>query len=194
VALEPLHPAGDLDLARRLVALQRRSYAIEAELIGDDRIPLLGETVDQLQRAGLRWLGAVVAPDSPGGRCTPGADDAAARGVPAAGGLRADGSAAVGERVLAGAIAYTDEAGATDIHRLVVDPVWLRRGIGRTLVTAVLAGAAGRAATVSTGRDNPPARALYERLGFGWVADAEVLPGLWVAHYLRPADVSPADR
>ena len=39
--------------------------------------------------------------------------------------------------------------------------------------------------TVATGRDNAPARALYERAGFTVVDHAEVEPGLWVTHYAR---------
>jgi ribosomal protein S18 acetylase RimI-like enzyme len=39
--------------------------------------------------------------------------------------------------------------------------------------------------TVSTGRGNGPARALYERLGFSHVNDREVIPGLWVTQYLH---------
>ena len=40
---------------------------------------------------------------------------------------------------------------------------------------------------VSTGRDNAPARRLYERRGFGLVRDREVMPGLWIAELARPA-------
>ena len=47
------------------------------------------------------------------------------------------------------------------------------------------AGAGTRRTTVSTARANDPARALYERLGFSPVKDREVLPGLWVTHYLH---------
>ena len=54
---------GRLDLAdeavaRSVLALQRESYAVEAGLIGDDRIPALTETLDELRRAALEWLGA----------------------------------------------------------------------------------------------------------------------------------------
>lgn len=40
--------------------IQRRSYAIEAELIGFDGIPTLRETVADLQASGLAVLGALV--------------------------------------------------------------------------------------------------------------------------------------
>jgi ribosomal protein S18 acetylase RimI-like enzyme len=57
----PSGPPVRLDLADPFVAgavleLQRESYAVEAALIGDDRIPMLTETLDQLRSAGLEWL------------------------------------------------------------------------------------------------------------------------------------------
>ena len=38
-----------------------------------------------------------------------------------------------------------------------------------------------------TGRDNAPARRLYERLGFRRAGDDEVLPGLVVTRYVHSA-------
>ena len=49
----------DEAIARSVLALQRESYAVEAELIGDDRIPQLTETLEELRAAGLDWLGDV---------------------------------------------------------------------------------------------------------------------------------------
>lgn len=54
---------GRLDLAdeavaRSVLAIQREAYAVEAGLIGDDRIPALTETLDDLRHAALEWLGA----------------------------------------------------------------------------------------------------------------------------------------
>ncbi|MEU8325548.1 hypothetical protein AB0C33_44875 [Nonomuraea sp. NPDC048881] len=77
------------------------AYAVEAVLIGDDRIPPLHEPLADLLPAPLTWVGA-------------------------------------------------------------------------------FDGAGGRTVLVSTGRDNTPARRLYEGYGFTWVNDAEVIPGLWV--------------
>lgn len=74
-----------------------------------------------------------------------------------------------------------------DIDRLMVHPARARRGLGRRLVDSVLAAHPDRAATVSTGRDNLPARALYEGLGFTAIADIEVVPGLVVSRYERSA-------
>ncbi len=58
-----LLPAVDAELAHALVDLQRAAYAIEAALIGDDRIPPLHEDVEDLRLAPLHWLGAFTGPD-----------------------------------------------------------------------------------------------------------------------------------
>ncbi len=51
--------ATDRAVAAELVALQRASYAVEAELIGSDQIPGLRESVEELVTAGLVWLGVL---------------------------------------------------------------------------------------------------------------------------------------
>lgn len=86
---------------------------------------------------------------------------------------------------LVGAIGYQDVVDHLDIDRLVVAPSAHRRGTGSALVREVLHRAGRRSAVVSTGRDNHPARALYERLTFTWVRDEEVLPGLWISKYVH---------
>jgi GNAT superfamily N-acetyltransferase len=144
-SLAPLDPAGDAALASDLLALQHEAYAVEAALVGDDRIPPLHESLAALRAAPLRWTGAFI-------------DDR-----------------------LAGAVAVTDDGELIDVHRLVVAPASARRGIGSALVRSVLA--ARRPTVVATGRDNAPARALYERLGFVPTGDREVLPGLWVTGF-----------
>lgn len=45
-------------LAERLHVVQRRAYRAEADLIDDDRIPALHETLEDLAAAPLRWTGA----------------------------------------------------------------------------------------------------------------------------------------
>ena len=75
--------------------------------------------------------------------------------------------------------------GVVDIHRLVVDPVFFRRGIARRLVEHLHVTVEARAFIVSTGAANSPARALYERLGYDAVGTEEVGPGLTIAHYRR---------
>ncbi|MFI7424884.1 GNAT family N-acetyltransferase [Nonomuraea sp. NPDC049684] len=137
----------DISPDQRLLDLQRAAYAVEAALIGDDRIPPLHEPLADLLAAPLTWVGAF------------------------------DGDA------LVGAVAWEADADTLDINRLVVSPSAFRRGIGRLLVATALDRAAGRTVLVSTGRDNTPARRLYEGYGFTWVNDAEVISGLWVSSY-----------
>jgi ribosomal protein S18 acetylase RimI-like enzyme len=144
VVVEPRDPAREPALAVRLLEVQRAAYAVEARLIGDDRIPALHEDLAALTAAGLSWL-------------------VARHGARVLG--------ALGRR-------YTD--GGVEVDRLVVDPIAARRGTGRALVAAALADAAGRPVTVSTGRDNVPARRLYAQAGFRETGEREVLPGLWV--------------
>lgn len=144
-----LRPDELVEASPRLLKIQQRAYAAEAVLIGDDRIPGLRESIEELRAAGLDWL---VADDDDTG--------------------------------LVGALAFRLDGETVDIDRLVVDPDHHRRGIGRALVVAAIR-LAGRA-VVSTGRDNLPARRLYERLEFRHAGDREVLERLWVSDYIRP--------
>lgn len=128
-----------------LVRLQRSAYAVEAELIGDDRIPPLTETAEELLSSGLTWHV-----------------------------LRMDGE-------IVAALALIEEDGLIDIDRLMVSPQRHRHGLAKTLIGSLPAGPA----VVSTGRDNTPARRLYEALGFTHAEDQEVIPGLWVSSYRR---------
>lgn len=138
-----------IEPSAELLSLQRSAYAVEAGLIGDDRIPALAEDLVDLVGAGLSWLGALD-----------------------------------GER-LVGAVGLVETPSLVDVHRLVVAPELARRGIGRGLVGEVLRLAGDRRVVVATGRDNGPARALYEGLGFSPAGDVEVLDGLWVSRYER---------
>ncbi|RBY97312.1 GNAT family N-acetyltransferase [Blastococcus sp. TF02-8] len=150
------HPREDDDLATALWRLQRAAYAVEAELIGDDRIPALHEGVGDLASAPLHW---VLAED--------------------------DGR-------LLGALAWRESTEQLEVDRLVVEPAAHRRGVGRALVEAVVERADGRDVVVSTGRDNAPARRLYERAGFCERGDREVVPGLWVTDYRLTGGSRPA--
>lgn len=146
----------DLDepaVSAEVLRLQRAAYAVEAALIGDDRIPPLHEDEEQLRAAGLQCLGSWCADDTPA--C----------------------------QRLAGAVAWVHAGEALDVHRLVVDPTQVRRGVGRALVAHLLATHPDLPAVVSTGRDNVPARRLYEGLGFREGGTVEALPGLWVVGY-----------
>ncbi len=55
--LDPTHAA----VAERIVEIQQAAYAVEAELIGFEGIPQLGETTADVQsRTALHWLGSFV--------------------------------------------------------------------------------------------------------------------------------------
>jgi GNAT superfamily N-acetyltransferase len=151
VELRDVTPADDGELAGALLLVQHAAYAVEAALIGDDRIPPLHEDLDDLRNAPLLWLAAFI------------------------------GDA------LVGAVAWTEDGAVVDIDRLVVAPDAQRQGVGSALVRAVLRRAAGRPTTVSTGRENTPARRLYERLGFTCAGGEEVIPGLWITRYVHPS-------
>lgn len=84
-----------------------------------------------------------------------------------------------------GAVAWTEDPAEVDIDRLLVAPHSHRQGVGSALVRAVLLHAADRRTTVSTGRENLPARRLYERLGFTGAGAEEAIPGLWIARYIH---------
>ncbi|WP_333486681.1 GNAT family N-acetyltransferase [Nonomuraea corallina] len=84
---------------------------------------------------------------------------------------------------LLGAVAWQETAEEVDLDRLMVAPGAHRRGVGRALVKEVMTRAGERGVVVSTGRDNTPARTLYERLGFTLTGESEPVPGLWVVHY-----------
>ncbi|MFD7079248.1 GNAT family N-acetyltransferase [Streptomyces sp. NPDC059918] len=71
-----------------------------------------------------------------------------------------------------------------DIERVCVDPEWFRRGLASALLQHLLADLAPEHdALVSTGADNDPAVALYERLGFSRVDTIEPVPGLRLARF-----------
>ena len=127
-----------------------RPTRLEAELIGDDRIPQLTETLEELRAAGLEWLGV------------------------------ADGdglTGAVSWRVL--------DDGTVDIHRLVVAPRALRRGVASALLDALDATYPRSPVVVSTGSANEPALRLYRGRGFRTTAEREVLPGLSITELER---------
>jgi GNAT superfamily N-acetyltransferase len=134
--------------APQLLELQHQAYAVEAELIGDDRIPPLHETESDLVSAGLEWLACV--------------DE---------------------NQQITGAVGYVIEDDVIDLDRLMVSPAHHRRGLGRALVREVVSLAPRT--VVATGRDNAPARALYESLGFVHQSDVEPIPGLWISRYSR---------
>ena len=85
---------------------------------------------------------------------------------------------------VAAALAFAEVGGVVDIDRLVVAPDSFRLGYARALVGAL---PADRTIVVSTGKDNHPAHALYQSLGFAKTQDQEVVPGLVITHFRREA-------
>jgi ribosomal-protein-alanine N-acetyltransferase len=72
-----------------------------------------------------------------------------------------------------GGLLAPEDSVEADIQTLAVAPAARRNGLGRTLVTALLAEAAVRGAAevfLEVRADNPNARALYDSLGFEQIA------------------------
>ncbi len=104
-------------------------------------------------------------------------------------GLRWLGISDDGGRLIA-AVAYSWDGPVLDIERLIVDPAAFRRGLARRLLASL---PPADVAVVSTGRDNLPARALYERHGFQHVTNMQVAPGLWISRLRRGPSAARTD-
>ncbi|MFF5706672.1 GNAT family N-acetyltransferase [Streptomyces sp. NPDC012794] len=92
--------------------------------------------------------------------------------------------AVTGDGAVAGFLAWEETPDGVSVDRLCVDPARFRRGIASLLVRHALAELfPGRPVEVSTGADNAPAVALYERLGFTRGADFTPVPGLRMASF-----------
>ena len=70
------------------------------------------------------------------------------------------------EQTLVAVIEMKHEELHMHIQSLVVDPKYFRRGIASKLIAFVISHYDKNTFTVETGRDNPPARKLYESFGF----------------------------
>ena len=70
------------------------------------------------------------------------------------------------EQTLVSVVEIKKEENSMHIQSLVVDPEFFRRGIARKLIEFVLQHYAVKQFTVETGKDNGPARKLYENFGF----------------------------
>lgn len=134
----------DAEVMARLLTLQKSSYAVEAQLIGDDRIPPLLEGEHELIMWQGRWILAWEGTD------------------------------------LVGAIAWSDVGNRVELHKLMVNPQQMRRGVASGLLDRALKGSAGPVA-VATGRDNVPAVSFYARHGFAHQGDEQVPPGIWIS-------------
>jgi len=103
--------------------------------------------------------------------------------------LRAAGEEWLGivdDEGLAGAVSWRALGdGTIDIHRLVVAPRALRRGVASALLDGLDGAFPERSMVVSTGSANEPALALYRRRGFGVVGEREVVPGLFITELAR---------
>lgn len=93
------------------------------------------------------------------------------------------------DQVVQGAVGFEVLARDGDTSRYEIDSLvlrssWQRQGIGRALLAAVLADAAMQDATVSVsiGRDDSPAHALYSYFGFHEIGACETLQDPGVAH------------
>jgi GNAT superfamily N-acetyltransferase len=88
--------------------------------------------------------------------------------------------------LLVGAISWKLAGDTIDLHRLVVDPNHVRKGIGAALVQAAIAAEPGaRRAIVQTGAANAPAAELYVQEGFERAGEVEPIPGLRVARFTK---------
>ena len=70
------------------------------------------------------------------------------------------------EGKLVAVIEMKNEENAMHIQSLVVDPNHFRKGIARKLIAFILNYFDSHQFTVETGKNNPPARKLYEGFGF----------------------------
>ncbi|PFN97827.1 GNAT family N-acetyltransferase [Bacillus sp. AFS076308] len=87
---------------------------------------------------------------------------------------------------LVGAISYTVEEHELTICRMVVHPSHFRKGIAQKLLKKVEEQNQDISLLyVSTGKENPPAKNLYLKNGFQFVSDLEVVPGLYISHFLK---------
>lgn len=145
VDIARLPPQEVVEASHELNDVQRHAFAVEAALIGDYRIPQLGESAELLIAKSLTWHVAWT------------------------------------KTAIVAAIAYSDIGSSLEVDRLFVAPSWHRRGLARRLILSLGSGPID----VSTGRENQPARWLYESLGFSHLDDTEALPSLWLSRYQR---------
>jgi GNAT superfamily N-acetyltransferase len=85
---------------------------------------------------------------------------------------------------LVGVVAYKVLEDTLDLHRVMVDPRFFRRGVARKLIEFVEAlESRTRRSVVTTGSRNAPARRLYTQLGYVEIGEREVAPGFGVVAF-----------
>ncbi|WP_163098810.1 GNAT family N-acetyltransferase [Peribacillus alkalitolerans] len=89
------------------------------------------------------------------------------------------------ENKLAGAVSYTKEGHELAICRLIVHPDHFRKGIASKLLEELLSMYPSHRFIVSTGKDNTPAKRLYEKKGFRWLHDLEAAPRFYLSFFER---------
>ncbi|WLD92934.1 N-acetyltransferase [Alkalihalobacillus sp. AL-G] len=92
---------------------------------------------------------------------------------------------------LAGAVSIIHEDDVCTICRLAVHPDFFQRGIGGSMVTYVVDHLPYDNWLVSTGKENHPARRLYEKHGFEHVGDEVITgKGITISNYKKTIDPS----
>lgn len=87
---------------------------------------------------------------------------------------------------LIGALSYTIENEVLTICRMIVHPNHFRKGIAQQLLTAVEEKHPEiRVFLVSTGKDNFPAKKLYQKNGYVLIEEIEVVPGLFISNFKK---------
>jgi ribosomal protein S18 acetylase RimI-like enzyme len=87
---------------------------------------------------------------------------------------------------LAGAVSFTKKGEELTICRMVVHPNHFRKGIGQKLLKSVEElEPAIPIIRVSTGRDNFPAKNLYQKNGYQLAKEIEVAPGFYISSFKK---------
>jgi ribosomal protein S18 acetylase RimI-like enzyme len=95
------------------------------------------------------------------------------------------------EKELAGAISYTIDGHELTICRMMVHPDHVRKGIAKKLLHTLEERNRDIAIfKVSTGKENLPARALYQKNGFHHFEDIEIVPGFFISCFLKKAKLT----
>lgn len=126
-----------------LVELQRRSYQLEADILGVTCLPPLEESKEDIQNSEEHFIGEM------------------------------------SNDKMYGFASYECLADSYLITRLGVDPDYLRRGIGGSMIK-YFEDRAMYPLEVITGKDNTPAVNLYQKYGFKAVSYAETNDGIWL--------------